>query len=101
ASLLQPARRGGRLLQAAGPDAQAERRGMSIRSFLFVPGDSERKMAKAGAGPADALILDLEDSVAQDRLPVARGMVLDYLKAHPDRSRQQLWVRCNPLETPL
>ncbi len=74
---------------------------MSIRSFLFVPGDSERKMAKAGAGPADALILDLEDSVAQDRLPVARGMVLDYLKAHPDRSRQQLWVRCNPLETPL
>ena len=74
---------------------------MTVRSFLFVPGDSERKMAKVGGGPADALILDLEDSVAQDRLPVARGMVLEYLKAHPDRSRQQLWVRCNPLETPL
>lgn len=74
---------------------------MTVRSFLFVPGDSERKMAKVGGGPADALILDLEDSVAQDRLPVARGMVLEYLKAHPDRSRQQLWVRCSPLETPL
>ena len=74
---------------------------MTIRSFLFVPGDSEKKMAKVGGGPADALILDLEDSVSQDRLPVARGMVLEYLKAHPDRSAQQLWVRCNPLETPL
>src|SRR3546814_10292562 len=74
---------------------------MTIRSFLFVPGDSERKLAKVTGGPADALILDLEDAVAQERLPVARGMVCEHLKAHPDRSRQQLWVRVNPLDTPF
>ena len=36
-----------------------------LRSMLFVPGDSERKLAKAAESPADALILDLEDSVAR------------------------------------
>ncbi|MFT3666936.1 HpcH/HpaI aldolase/citrate lyase family protein [Piscinibacter sp.] len=71
-----------------------------LRSLLFVPGDSERKLAKAEGSPADALILDLEDSVAPGRTAVARGMVLDYLKSHPDRSRRQLWVRINPLCTP-
>ena len=38
-----------------------------MRSLLFVPGDSERKMLKAARSGADALILDLEDSVAQAR----------------------------------
>ena len=74
---------------------------MMIRSWLFVPGDSERKLAKARDNPADALILDLEDSVADDRQVIARSMVCDYLKANPDRSRQQLWVRINPLDNPL
>ena len=46
------------------------------RSWLFVPGDSERKLAKGGESGADALILDLEDSVAAGRSPLARGMVL-------------------------
>jgi citrate lyase subunit beta / citryl-CoA lyase len=46
------------------------------------------------------LLLDLEDAVSQDRLPVARGLVLDYLKSH-DRANQQVWVRINPLNTPL
>lgn len=72
---------------------------MILRSMLFVPGDSERKLAKGEGSPADALILDLEDSVAPDRTAVARGMVRAYLEAHPDRSRQQLWVRINPLST--
>lgn len=73
-----------------------------IRSFLFVPADSERKYQKAAATKADALILDLEDSVAQENLPKAREMARDYLSAQRgDRTRQQLWVRCNPLETPL
>jgi citrate lyase subunit beta/citryl-CoA lyase len=67
------------------------------RSWLFVPGDSERKLAKAASVAADALILDLEDSVAAERRPAARAMVLDYLRAHRDRSRQRLWVRINPL----
>jgi citrate lyase subunit beta/citryl-CoA lyase len=71
-----------------------------LRSLLFVPGDSERKLAKAEGSAADALILDLEDSVAPSRTGLARGMVLDYLKSRPDRSRQQLWVRINALSTP-
>ncbi|CAN5270436.1 CoA ester lyase [soil metagenome] len=74
---------------------------MTFRSLLFVPGDSERKFAKASAGPADVLILDLEDSVSPERIDIARGMVREALLAKTDRSRQQLWVRINPLSTPL
>ena len=72
----------------------------AVRSILFVPGDSERKLLKAASSNADALILDLEDSVAASRTAMARDLVLDYLKSHTDRSRQQLWVRINPLITP-
>ena len=70
---------------------------MIFRSMLFVPGDSERKLAKGESSPADALILDLEDSVAPDRTAIARDMVRAYLQSRPDRSKQQLWVRINPL----
>ena len=73
---------------------------MTLKSLLFVPGDSEKKMAKAASTGADALLLDLEDAVSQDRLPVARGMVLEYLKSH-DRAHQQVWLRINPLDTAL
>lgn len=72
-----------------------------LKSLLFVPGDSERKLAKAGGSGASALILDLEDAVSIERIDVARGMVCEYLESRPDRSRQQLWVRINPLATPL
>lgn len=72
-----------------------------LRSLLFVPGDSDKKLAKAESSRADALILDLEDAVAFERLPVAREMVRSFLSGHPDRGRQQLWVRINPLVTPL
>lgn len=71
------------------------------RSFLFVPGDSERKMAKGGASAAHALVLDLEDSVAPERLPEARQTVRNFLLANPDRERQQLWVRINPLDSDM
>jgi len=74
---------------------------MILRSWLFVPGDSERKLEKGRDNPADALILDLEDSVAKERQQIAREMVCAYLKSRPDRSRQQLWVRINPLDSPL
>lgn len=67
--------------------------------MLFIPGDSERKLAKGATCPADALILDLEDSVAPERTTHARTMVRAYLDDHPDRARQQLWVRINPLTT--
>jgi citrate lyase subunit beta/citryl-CoA lyase len=72
---------------------------MTPRSMLFVPGDSERKLVKGAASPADALILDLEDSVARPNLPGARTLVASFLRAHPDRARMQLWVRINPLVT--
>lgn len=70
-----------------------------LRSLLFVPGDSERKLAKAETSGADALILDLEDSVAASRTAVAREQVLEYLRSYRDR-KQKLWVRINPLGTP-
>lgn len=73
---------------------------MILRSMLFVPGDSERKLAKSEASRADALVLDLEDSVAADRTAMAREMVLGYLRGHRERGKVQLWVRINPLSTP-
>ena len=74
---------------------------MIIRSWLFVPGDSERKLEKGRENEADALILDLEDSVSNDRQEIARTMVREYLQKHTDRTRQKLYVRCNPLDTEL
>ncbi|MDE2449099.1 MAG: CoA ester lyase [Gammaproteobacteria bacterium] len=68
-----------------------------IRSWLFAPGDSERKMEKAAAGAAGVVIFDLEDAVAEAEKPKARGQVAAFLSAQPpDRSR--LWVRINPLQ---
>jgi citrate lyase subunit beta / citryl-CoA lyase len=68
---------------------------MMLRSLLFVPGDSERKQAKARATAADALILDLEDSVAPDRLPAARDLVRQFLSAPRAPTDPALWVRVN------
>jgi citrate lyase subunit beta/citryl-CoA lyase len=73
--------------------------GISARSWLFAPGDSERKMEKATAGTADIVIFDLEDAVAEGEKPKARSMVTAFLKAHP-RERARLWVRINPLQGP-
>jgi citrate lyase subunit beta / citryl-CoA lyase len=72
-----------------------------LRSLLFVPGDSERKQVKGLASSADALILDLEDSVAAEQRGAARTRVRELLQGHPDRSRQQLWVRTNALTSGL
>jgi citrate lyase subunit beta / citryl-CoA lyase len=72
---------------------------MSLRSMLFVPGDSEKKLAKGMGVSADALILDLEDAVAPAQKPAARSRVKEFLLAHPARQPTQLWVRINPLET--
>jgi len=72
---------------------------MKLRSFLFVPGDSERKLARSLESGADALIFDLEDAVAPERKAVARQLVSEFLRANPQRPRAQLWVRINPLES--
>lgn len=66
-----------------------------MRSWLFAPGDSERKMAKACASEADIVLLDLEDSVLPENKPAARELVCEFLRARPDR--QRIWVRINPV----
>ncbi len=68
------------------------------RSMLFVPGDSEKKIAKSEGFAPDAVILDLEDSVAPANKPAARSIVSDYLTSA--NRRCALYVRINPLETP-
>ncbi len=68
------------------------------RSWLFAPGDSDRKMEKAAAGDADIVLLDLEDSVAPDSKPEARRQVAAMLEGHSIDDRARLWVRINPLD---
>ncbi|HKR91718.1 CoA ester lyase [Novosphingobium sp.] len=70
---------------------------ITARSWLFAPGDSEKKMTKAMEGEADIVLLDLEDAVAADRKADARPMVHDFIKAHPEQ-RHRLWVRINPFD---
>lgn len=66
-----------------------------MRSWLFAPGDSEKKMGKAEAGAADIALLDLEDSVAPENKAAARAMVAEHIAASTNRAR--LWVRINPI----
>ncbi|MCC7348769.1 MAG: CoA ester lyase [Variibacter sp.] len=73
-----------------------------MRSLLFVPGDSPRKMEKGLTSGADALIVDLEDSVALDRKAAAREMALGFLReARGMQQRPHLMVRVNALDTGL
>lgn len=71
------------------------------RSWLFVPGDSSRKADKALASGADAIILDLEDSVAADAKAAARQLTGDFIAAQRGADGiPMLWVRVNPLDSP-
>jgi citrate lyase subunit beta/citryl-CoA lyase len=70
-----------------------------MRSLLFVPADSERKIPKALATGADVVILDLEDSVALPDKPRARAMAAAILKKRP--SSPKIFVRVNALTTGL
>jgi citrate lyase subunit beta / citryl-CoA lyase len=67
---------------------------MTPRSWLFVPADSEKKITKALDSDADAIIFDLEDSVAPAMKPVARDVLKTMLKRS---GGPQWWVRINPL----
>lgn len=71
-----------------------------MRSLLFIPGDSDRKMAKAGDIPADCVIFDLEDAVAPAQKAAARARVREYLGAHAGDRERPLWVRINALVQP-
>jgi citrate lyase subunit beta/citryl-CoA lyase len=71
-----------------------------MRSLLFVPADGGPKLAKAFASGADAVILDLEDSIAPERKEPARKAALDFLKnAGAKKDRPRLLVRINGLDT--
>ena len=74
---------------------------MKLRSMLFVPADSERKLAKSLGNPADVLILDLEDSVAEARKAGARATAAQFIAAQAATLNARLFVRINPLDTPL
>ena len=72
---------------------------MRLRSMLFVPADSERKMSKGLHSEADALILDLEDSVALPNKPLARQMAAAFIAEHASQAPAALFVRINPLDS--
>ena len=73
---------------------------MRLRSLLFVPGDSERKFAKAQGVGADVLILDLEDAVAPSMKDAARSHVAALLEERSPRD-WSFFVRINPFDTGL
>lgn len=74
-----------------------------LRSLLFIPGDSDKKLSKVAGCGADAVILDLEDAVAPANKAAARDRVADFLRSF-DRAADgapELWVRINPLDSGL
>jgi citrate lyase subunit beta/citryl-CoA lyase len=71
-----------------------------MRSLLFVPADGGSKLDKAMASGADAVIIDLEDSITVERKDAARASARDFLKnAHAAKDRPRLLVRINGLDT--
>jgi citrate lyase subunit beta/citryl-CoA lyase len=73
---------------------------MLIRSLLFVPANGGSKLDKAMASGADAIIIDLEDSITPDRKAEARTAALEFLKAaNTKKDRPRLLVRINGFDT--
>lgn len=73
-----------------------------MRSYLFVPGDSEKKLAKGLGSEADVLLIDLEDSVALPNKAEARKIAAAFVKTNRDlEKRPRLFVRVNALDTGL
>ena len=66
-----------------------------MRTLLFVPADSERKLVKAVAAGSDALAIDLEDAVLPARKAVGREMLVEFAKTYTADS--ELWIRVNDL----
>ena len=71
-----------------------------MRSLLFTPGDSERKLAKGPSSGADVILIDLEDAVAGDAKAGARDMVAEFLARQGARpAAPSIYIRINSLET--
>jgi citrate lyase subunit beta/citryl-CoA lyase len=77
---------------------QTPNSGIRMRSWLFAPGDSEKKMTKAFEGDADIAIFDLEDAVVESGKADARIAIAEFLRGKSDAARARLWVRVNPLD---
>jgi citrate lyase subunit beta/citryl-CoA lyase len=72
-----------------------------MRSLLFVPGDSEKKLEKGFGAGADVVIVDLEDSVAAAHKPSARNIAARFIAGHGQQTRSAIYVRVNDLSTGL
>jgi citrate lyase subunit beta/citryl-CoA lyase len=72
-----------------------------MRSLLFVPGDSEKKLEKGFSTDADVIIVDLEDSVSIDRKPAAREIASTLIRQKRGEIRARVYVRVNDLLTGL
>ncbi|KWV94144.1 CoA ester lyase [Erythrobacter sp. AP23] len=69
-----------------------------MRSWLFAPGDSDKKMTKASESEADIVIFDLEDAVVESGKADARSAITQFLSKKSKEERARLWVRVNPLD---
>ena len=69
-----------------------------MRSWLFAPGDSVKKMTKAAEGAADIVLFDLEDAVVESGKASARAAIAEFLAGKSVEERARLWVRINPLD---
>ena len=85
-------------MHQAGDDA--EEAGL-MRSLLFVPGDSERKLEKGFGAGADVVIVDLEDSVAAANKVVARAVAASFISSQRQKTGSAIYVRVNDLSTGL
>ena len=85
-------------MHPAGNDQEDER---LMRSLLFVPGDSEKKLEKGLSSGADVVIVDLEDSVATQNKVLARKTAADFIRSRRGETNSAIYVRINDLSTGL
>jgi citrate lyase subunit beta/citryl-CoA lyase len=83
-------------MHKASDDAE---KGCLMRSLLFVPGDSERKLEKGFGAGADVVIVDLEDSVAAANKVAARDVAARFISSQKQQTRSAIYVRVNDLST--
>ncbi len=79
---------------------QSQPQNLPMRSWLFAPGDSARKMEKCADSAADIALFDLEDAVTIEHKPQARTLVREFLQARA-QGHARLWVRINPVDGPF
>ncbi|ESZ72889.1 MULTISPECIES: CoA ester lyase [unclassified Mesorhizobium] len=72
-----------------------------MRSLLFVPGDSEKKLDKGFGAGADVVIVDLEDSVAPQNKAAARDIAARFIAGNRQQTSSAIYIRVNDLSTRL